>query len=241
MDKASGILTKITGDWASRHGIKAESDRSDIQYPQDDDPGHHQGDTAIVLSGQLLLQEQAAPQYGGDAVGGDDGGRESHVLRVGQSTESPEELWRTCTPFSRESCRAAADFIPAYCKMAGISPEDAAAGHWDLSAELLENMARTEHLRWNAFHRSMGWRVMSDEEFDRRAALYLAQKSGRPTIRIAKNDAEKHHACLVSWEELAVLSDKENAVTGGTVDYQQYDRNNILAVPSLLSAIEKRS
>ncbi len=157
------------------------------------------------------------------------------------STAGPEELWRTCTPFSRESCRAAADFIPAYCRMAGISPEDAAAGRWDLSADLLENMARTEHLRWNAFHRSMGWRVMSDEEFDRRAALYLAQKNGRPTIRIAKNDAEKHHACLVSWEELAVLSDKENAVTGGTVDYQQYDRNNILAVPSLLSAIEKRS
>ena len=151
---------------------------------------------------------------------------------------TPEELWRSCTPFSRESCRAAADFTRAYCRIAGISEKDAARGSWNLSDELLENLSRTEHLRWNAFHRSMGWKVMSDEEFSQRAEVYRFQrmKTGKPLIRISKNEADRHHACLVTWEELRTLSDKENEITGKNVDYQQFDRDNVMAVPELLRA-----
>ncbi|MDO4804478.1 MAG: hypothetical protein Q4A32_06645 [Lachnospiraceae bacterium] len=150
---------------------------------------------------------------------------------------STEELWRACAPFSRESCRAAADFMRAYCRISGISESEAAAGAWDISGELLENLAKTEHLRWNAFHWSMGWKTMTDEEFRERAKIYLRQKENGNTalIRIAKNDAERHHACLVSWEELMSLSDRENAVTGKNVDYQQYDRDNVLAVPMMIA------
>ena len=151
---------------------------------------------------------------------------------------TPEELWRSCTPFSRESCRAAADFTRAYCRIAGISEKDAARGSWNLSDELLENLSRTEHLRWNAFHRSMGWKVMSDEEFSQRAEVYRFQrmKTGKPLIRISKNEADRHHACLVTWEEPRTLSDKENEITGKNVDYQQFDRDNVMAVPELLRA-----
>jgi len=156
----------------------------------------------------------------------------------GNQGDTPEELWRTCTPFSRDSCRAAADFIRAYCRISGIPEKEAAEGKWELSAEMLENLSRTEHLRWNAFHRSMGWKAMSDEEFEKRAAAYRTQQmsGSRSLIRIAKNDEDKHHACLVTWEELNTLSDKENAVTGKNVDYQQYDRDNVLAVPEMLRA-----
>lgn len=150
---------------------------------------------------------------------------------------SPDDLWRSCTPFSRESCRAAADFMKAYCRITGIDEEDAAAGNWQPEGEILENLARTEHLRWNAFHRSMGWKTMPEAEFMERAAIYRRQiENGNPSpIRIAKNDEEKHHACLVSWEELTTLSERENAVTGKNVDYQQYDRDNVLAVASMLA------
>ncbi len=151
---------------------------------------------------------------------------------------TPEELWRSCSPFSRESCRAAADFTRAYCRITGITEKDAAHGSWNLTGELLENLSRTEHLRWNAFHRSMGWMAMTDEEFAKRAEIYRFQrmKTGKPLIRIAKNEADRHHACLVTWEELQTLSDKENAITGKNVDYQQFDRDNVLAVPALLRA-----
>ena len=112
---------------------------------------------------------------------------------------TPEELWRSCSPFSRESCRAAADFTRAYCRITGITEKDAAHGSWNLTGELLENLSRTEHLRWNAFHRSMGWMAMTDEEFAKRAEIYRFQrmKTGKPLIRIAKNEADRHHACLV--------------------------------------------
>lgn len=158
----------------------------------------------------------------------------------GNEHADPEQLWRVCSPFSRASCRAAADFMKAYCRISGISEEEAMNGNWNPNGTLLENMARTEHLRWNAFHRSMGWKTMSDEEFRDRSETYLYQKkNGLPLIRIAKNDEERHHACLVSWEDLERLSNMENAVTGGNVDYQQYDRDNVLAVPSLLGAFDR--
>ena len=44
------------------------------------------------------------------------------------------------------------------------------------------------------------------------------------------------HNCLIAWEDLDALSEKENAVTGGGVDYKQYDINNVLAIPKLLQA-----
>ena len=61
-------------------------------------------------------------------------------------------------------------------------------------------------------------------------------KYGKPLIRIAKNETDRHHACLVTWEDLQTLSDKENAITGKQVDYQQFDRDNVMAVPALLRA-----
>ena len=43
-----------------------------------------------MLPGQLLLQEDAAPDHGGHAVGGDDGGGEGHVLGIGQGVDIEE-------------------------------------------------------------------------------------------------------------------------------------------------------
>ena len=147
---------------------------------------------------------------------------------------SPEADWRDCDPFSRASCRASADFLPAFLHAAGVSREDVLAGHWPPRPEVLENLARTEHLRWCAFHLAMGYAPMSDEEFDRRAELY---RRGELT-RVAKDARRMTHACLTPWEALDDLSGRENRVTGGDVDYKALDRNNVLAVPELLRQAE---
>jgi hypothetical protein len=50
---------------------------------------------------------------------------------------------------------------------------------------------------------------------------------------------KRKHACLIPWEALDGLSDRENSVTGGQVDYKQMDRNNILALPNVLKGLDK--
>ena len=83
---------------------------------------------------------------------------------------------------------------------------------------------------------------MTDDEFNANAAEWRrCQEKGIPcTVRIAKDTAARTHACLIPWDELDALSEKENAITGGSVDYKQYDINNVLALPKLIKAGEER-
>jgi hypothetical protein len=148
--------------------------------------------------------------------------------------------WMKCDYFSRMSCRAATDFFPAYLRAAGTTKEAVLSDGWDLTPEQLENMSKTEHLRWCAFHYCMGFLPMGAEEYDRREELYLSQKANgiKPLIRVGKNMADKTHACLIGWDELDALSERETRVTGKTVDYKKNDTDNILMVPHLFRAGE---
>ena len=144
---------------------------------------------------------------------------------------SPEADWRACDPFSRASSRASADFCPAFLRAAGVD-RAAALNQWPPRAEVLENLARTEHLRWCAFHLAMGYRPMSDAEFEARARRFRQGED----IRVSKNAEARTHACLVPWENLDALSQRENRLGGRQVDYKAMDVNNVLALPEILKA-----
>lgn len=147
------------------------------------------------------------------------------------SSRTPEENWKACDYFSRQSCRASADFLPAMVKAAGQNAEK-----WDLTEAQIENLSITEHLRWCAFHYCMGFSPMSPEEFAARSETYLQQKKvGEAPIRIGKNMQKRTHACLVSWEDLDALSEKEAEITGNYVNYKAMDTENVLAIPELLN------
>ncbi len=66
------------------------------------------------------------------------------------------EKWVACDTFSKMSSRASADFLPAFLKIAGTSREEVLSGEWKPDRELQQTLGETEHLRWNAFHFSMG-------------------------------------------------------------------------------------
>lgn len=153
------------------------------------------------------------------------------------------EDWMDCDYFSRQSSRAFADSIQTVLRVAGRTEQQAREGQWEFSPALLENLGRMEHARWNAFHFAMGFLPMSREEYAERTRIYQQQKAenGKASIRIGKNLARKTHACLISWEELDVLSETENSITGGSVDYKQLDRNNVLLVPTLLQLRDRES
>ena len=147
-----------------------------------------------------------------------------------------QENWRNCDSFSRDSCRAAADFLPAMLYALGKTREDVLDGDWELTDQQKETLGRTEHLRWCAFHAVHGYRVMREEEFQQRAAEYEKQKreTGSSRIRISKNTDARTHACMIPWEELDALSAREQAITGKAVDYKAADVNNLLVIPEAL-------
>lgn len=155
-----------------------------------------------------------------------------------QATEgqTPQQTWLTCDYFSRQSCRASADFVPAMLRAAGKTAPQALE-NWSLTDAQVENLSITEHMRWCAFHYCMGFVPMSDREFTERAERYLQQKqAGETPLRITKNMIARTHACLIPWEELDQLSEKEAAVTGNYINYKFLDTQNVLAIGQLLKA-----
>ncbi len=151
------------------------------------------------------------------------------------------EKWVACDTFSKMSSRASADFLPAFLKIAGTSREEVLASEWKPDRAMQLALGETEHMRWNAFHFSMGYAPMSREEFEANAETWRrCQAEGVPCpVRINKNQQARTHACLVSWDELDALSRRENAITGRGVDYKQVDINNVMALPAVLRAGEK--
>ena len=63
----------------------------------------------------------------------------------------------------------------------------------------------------------------------------------KPTIRISKNMVQRTHACLIDWDELDALSEKDQRIVGKTVDYQMADIKNILTLPTLLQRSKEES
>ena len=157
------------------------------------------------------------------------------------SEKTALENWMECDYFSRMSCRAAADFFPAVLRSAGMEEERVLEQGFRPEGELLETLGQMEHLRWCAFHHCMGYTVMDSEEYGRRADEYRAQmaRGEKPTIRIGKNTVARTHACLIPWEKLDALSEQENAITGGKVDYKYLDMQNVLAIEPILRSCDK--
>ncbi len=152
-----------------------------------------------------------------------------------------EENWINCDYFSRMSSRASADFAQAFLKASGADEQQVISGNWNLNDTLLENLAKTEHLRWCAFHYTMGFKAMTDEAYKKRCDAYLKEikETGTSRIRPGKDLKERIHACLIDWDDLDELSKKEHAVTGKNIDYKQMDRNNVLMLPEVLKAANK--
>ncbi|MBQ6399351.1 MAG: hypothetical protein IJI21_04450 [Clostridia bacterium] len=166
----------------------------------------------------------------------------NHIYCVAAgSLLSAREEWRRCGYENRQSSRACADFYPAFLRAAGKTREQVLAGDWPPPEQVLENCAVTEHLRWCAYHYAIGYSPMPEAVWRERAERYRQERAEghMPKDKIGKDPLRKLQACLIPWEELDDLSRRENDVTGGHVDYQQMDRNNVLMLSRVLAAIEK--
>ena len=147
------------------------------------------------------------------------------------------EKWVACDPFSKMSSRASAAFIPALVKASGYTEEEITEGEWDPDEKLLDVLGETEHMRWCAFHFANGYRKMSEAELVKNIENYVrCREKGLPLPRITKNAEQRTHACLIPYDRLGALSERENAVTGKNTDYRQLDINNVMMIPRILKA-----
>ncbi len=162
----------------------------------------------------------------------------NHIYREESgSTGTAQEDWQACAYEDRQSSRAAADFYPAVLRAASRTAEQVLSGQWPPEPDVLENLSKTEHLRWCAYQYVLGYAPMSPEIWQERAERYAREKEQglSPRFAIGKDRERRLHACLIPWEDLDALSRKENAVTGRNVDYQQMDRNNVLMISRVLA------
>lgn len=136
------------------------------------------------------------------------------------------EDWKQCGYFHRMSSRASVDYlIPLLQKIT--------AGTNSLTPEQRENLAKSEHLRWCAFHYTFGYEPMEIEEFVDRLKKKQAGTL-EPGESPRQDTKAKKHVCLVSWDKLDDVSQAENSITHGNKDYKQNDRDNIDVIMGLI-------
>ncbi len=82
----------------------------------------------------------------------------------------------------------------------------------------------------------MGYDTMPEDVFRNRGEQYLREvkETGKSSVRIAKDTTARLHACLIPWEELDKLSEREQAYTGKYTDYKIMDEQNVRALSSLV-------
>ncbi len=118
----------------------------------------------------------------------------------------------TASVYNRRASLASALHIKPKLYMAQIMREK------DLSdAEIAEELAKNEHLRWMAFTRSIGFSSPTFEDM----ALYVPQTE-RDIDKMAKL-----HSCLRDWDELDRMSEEFDRILGnekGTTNFKNTDR-----------------
>ena len=168
--------------------------------------------------------------------------REINQVYCSGNGKNALENWESCDYFSRQSCRASADFFPAILKASGRTEDEVLNGAWPPSGEMMKNLGITEHLRWCAFHYVSGYRTMPPEVYEERAEIYRNELAGlgHSSLQVRKDSAKKLHACLIPWEELDALSARESSITGKHVDFKAADCNNILVMDKVLAACRRK-
>lgn len=116
--------------------------------------------------------------------------------------------WDRIGTFRQNSNRAVVWDIPNKLLLAGDltsrTPQEREEVYWQL--------ARYEHLRWNAFQYTHGWTALPREEL---TAEEIANC-------VTRRDSQKRHACLVPWDELDSLPQARPG------QLKRYDYENVL-------------
>ncbi|MCX6252526.1 MAG: hypothetical protein NTX61_17465 [Bacteroidetes bacterium] len=134
---------------------------------------------------------------------------------------SKRQSWSELSVIKQLSNISAANHIYTKLTLAGLTVDDVKqfATTEDfvnfLGHDRMENLAKEEHLRWNALHFANGWNTWE-----------LNEIPGNATSN--KDEVRKLHACLVSWEDLTHVKERFKE------DYYAYDYENVSNIFELI-------
>jgi hypothetical protein len=157
--------------------------------------------------------------------------------------------WQELDWILHESNRASADFIPAMLRLAGVNGETAEKQKMLTdNPDLAETLAKTEHLRWNAFHAAMGFRPISIEEMRQRFEHYRGEKNTRAHLDFSRRDSKARlQVCLVAWDQLDAVSGAYQELAHRASnekeqkrDFKDNDRFIIESIPKFLQAAKEK-
>ncbi|WP_127532904.1 NAD-binding protein [Paenibacillus kobensis] len=130
--------------------------------------------------------------------------------------------WEDLDMFTKSSNRRQADHIATKLYALGLevsaNTDEAALTEEQYTAAvpeaLLEQLAISEHLRWNAFHYVHSWKAGAKNQ--------------------KKNKSSKEHPALVDWDRLDEVSEVQSQLAGDKINYKEYDRDTIRNIHKVL-------
>lgn len=93
----------------------------------------------------------------------------------------------------------------------------------------IDNLAKNEHKRWNAFYRSEGYRSADINQ----VKLYA------PIVKSHKDKLSKMHPCITEWSNLVELKNEYNSFMEENKDFQEYDYKIVKSIPSIIRFANK--
>lgn len=169
-----------------------------------------------------------------------------------ENPSNKDAIWTSTNYLSRMSSRASADFSSALLKASGYEMDDTWKETVTADENLCTMLGQMEHLRWNAFYKTMGYQAMSEKTIRQkalgvnldllpeRAAAKDKTKQKVFIDEITKDAMSRQHACLIDWEELPGLDDLVEELCfnylgkfDGKTSYQDMDEGFVNMVPIL--------
>ncbi|NVN93831.1 MAG: hypothetical protein HXX18_00970 [Bacteroidetes bacterium] len=147
--------------------------------------------------------------------------RKIHTYYNAQSDPLKRQSWDQLSRIKQLSNISVAEHIHTKLALAGLTIADVKQiGNKEqfilkIGEERLLNIAKGEHLRWNAHLFANGWVEYKLNEIPDKATSN-------------KNEIKKLHACLVSWDQLSKVNKRFNE------DYYKYDRENVTNIFELI-------
>jgi len=140
-----------------------------------------------------------------------------------------DEEWNKLDWVSQESERASAEFIRGILNLIAYNESNKSCfdePNWN--DKLKERLAITEHMRWCAFHATMGFDLIKIDELETRFdELKRSGCSDEDALVLCRKDVKNRlHACLVEWDELDVINAEYIAIAKKTVPVSNNSEND---------------